>query len=354
MSFGGGEPTAAHPGARSTSRSQRGVVLVAAASNDPDTDQGAPASQLQPGDAAADRVRARGSWSPASTSRTSRRAPAAGRRSRWPRTASSTACAAVHRTDRAAVHLPRLDAGRGAAVRSSAAAARSFDGDERYAYLEGTSMAAPQVTATAAMIGELNPLLTAAEKIRLIKETARRSGGWTPELGWGILDAGRAVDAARRIDKDRSGRAAPGRAAACARRAAGRARAARARSSGPTRPGRPGSLPSGVAVVRPLPEARRAASGASAAACPPGRACCCGCGPACTASSRVRSTRRATARRRPPAPTCGVRRGQARLAAGRGARPSRLARGGLGGVEQLGQRLLEVARPARSRSGIAS
>jgi serine protease len=62
-------------------------------------------------------------------------------------------------------------------------------------------MAAPHVAALAALVGALNPHLTAAEKIRILKQTARGSGSWTPDLGWGILDAGRAVDTARRVDR---------------------------------------------------------------------------------------------------------------------------------------------------------
>jgi serine protease len=49
MSFGGGPGNPAMDVAIDFAF-QRGVVLVASASNDPDTDQGAPASQLQPGD----------------------------------------------------------------------------------------------------------------------------------------------------------------------------------------------------------------------------------------------------------------------------------------------------------------
>ena len=77
-----------------------------------------------------------------------------------------------------------------------------FQGDDRYAYLQGTSMAAPQVAAAAALIRHLNPDLPAARIVRLLKETARRPAGtgWTADLGWGILDAGAAVSAARGID----------------------------------------------------------------------------------------------------------------------------------------------------------
>jgi hypothetical protein len=64
-------------------------------------------------------------------------------------------------------------------------------------------MAAPQVTAVAAMVRHLNPDLTAAEIIRLVKRTARRpaGAGWNADLGWGILDAGAAVAAARVEDR---------------------------------------------------------------------------------------------------------------------------------------------------------
>lgn len=79
----------------------------------------------------------------------------------------------------------------------------SFEGDNRYAYLMGTSMAAPQVAAVAAMIRQLNPSLSAADVITLLKQTAqRRAGsGWSSDLGWGILDAGAALAAARTIDR---------------------------------------------------------------------------------------------------------------------------------------------------------
>jgi subtilisin family serine protease len=78
-------------------------------------------------------------------------------------------------------------------------------GSSPYAYLQGTSMASPQVAAVAAVIRRLNPDLSPAEVVRLLKQTARQPGStahfWTPTLGWGILDAGTAVDTARRIDR---------------------------------------------------------------------------------------------------------------------------------------------------------
>jgi len=78
----------------------------------------------------------------------------------------------------------------------------SLGGDNRYAYLQGTSMAAPQVAAVAAMLRHLNPDLAAADVIRILKQTARRpAGAWTPDLGWGILDAANAVATARIVDR---------------------------------------------------------------------------------------------------------------------------------------------------------
>lgn len=79
----------------------------------------------------------------------------------------------------------------------------TFNGDTRWAYVQGTSMAAPIVAATAGMVRRLNPDLSSTEVIALLKQTARRPAGaaWEPNLGWGNLDAGAAVRAARLIDR---------------------------------------------------------------------------------------------------------------------------------------------------------
>jgi serine protease len=79
----------------------------------------------------------------------------------------------------------------------------TFASDPRYAYVQGTSMATPMVAATGALIRHLNPDLGVAEIVRLIKETARRpaGSGWTPDLGWGILDAGAALTRAAATDR---------------------------------------------------------------------------------------------------------------------------------------------------------
>jgi subtilisin family serine protease len=79
----------------------------------------------------------------------------------------------------------------------------SFRGDNRYATIAGTSMAAPQVAATAAMTRVLNPYATLQDILRTIKRTATRprGQGWQSNLGWGILNAGAALEAIRRVDR---------------------------------------------------------------------------------------------------------------------------------------------------------
>ncbi len=79
----------------------------------------------------------------------------------------------------------------------------NFEGSDRYAYLEGTSMAAPQVAAVGAMMRVLNPYASLADILRTLKETAARPNGtgWSSDLGWGILDAGAALDSIRHLDR---------------------------------------------------------------------------------------------------------------------------------------------------------
>lgn len=63
-----------------------------------------------------------------------------------------------------------------------------------YAYVAGTSFAAPEVAGTAALVWSARPDLGNCEVADIIKRSARRSAaGWTPTMGYGILDAGAAV-----------------------------------------------------------------------------------------------------------------------------------------------------------------
>ncbi len=245
MSFGGGPGTAVLSQAIDYAL-RRGVVLVAAASNSPDTDQGAPASELQPGDAPnidagrglvvtgadfSDRNAATGRGPQISVGAYGfydgifpYEGPI-GLLSTYPGNA----------TDREA-GIPLVSQPCGCRA--------SIDGDSRYARLEGTSMAAPQVTALAAMLAQLNPSLSARERMRIIKATARGRGSWEPSLGFGIIDAGRAVDSARRVDR----RAPESRLRARRRarlRGARRVRV-RLRWRGKDLAGRRGLVPSGV------------------------------------------------------------------------------------------------------------
>jgi serine protease len=252
MSFGGGPSNAALDLAIDFAV-QRGVVLVAAASNFEGADQGAPAAQLQPGDAPSI-DRGRGLVVTAADFRDRRPGTGFGTQislaaygfydeREGPPGLFSTYTSQTP-TPRETLRTEPDENGVPTPV-PPCDCRRSFGGDHRYAYLQGTSMAAPQVAALAALVGALNPGLTVPEKLRTIKETARRSGGWNPDLGWGIVDAGRAVDVARRID-----RVAPASRARTRRRAGprrGRRRVAvRVRWRGSDPAGTAGLIPSGV------------------------------------------------------------------------------------------------------------
>ena len=244
MSFGGGPPSSAVDTAIDYAV-QRNVVLVASASNNAESDQGAPASQLQPGDAP--NINAGRGLVVTAVDFGDRR-PGTGfgqqvslaaygffNRDTGPPGLIST-YTGDHNTDR------DLECG----LPGFICVRRNLGGDDRYAYLQGTSMAAPQVAALAAMVGKLNPFLGVSEKMRLIKQTARRSGGWTSDLGWGILDAQGAVDIARRVDHLAPGsRVRKRRRRVRVRRHRKRAKV-RIRWRGSDPAGAPGLIPSGL------------------------------------------------------------------------------------------------------------
>jgi serine protease len=182
----------------------RAVVLVAAAADRPRREQGAPANLLQPRGTGSDMTAGKGLTVTAATSEGAR-APFAGRGSQI-----SLAAYGAMAGDRGSPGLlgafPRnaTSLEHGGGDRPSGCGCRtSYRGDTRYAYLEGTSMAAPQVAATAALMRRLNPDLRVADILRLLKRTAQRpaGAGWNADLGWGILDAGAAMNAARELDR---------------------------------------------------------------------------------------------------------------------------------------------------------
>lgn len=79
----------------------------------------------------------------------------------------------------------------------------TVSGSSDYAYLSGTSMATPMVTAVAALVHHVNPGLHAGDVIRIIEQTASRPAGsaWSSDLGWGIVNAAAALDAAKGLDR---------------------------------------------------------------------------------------------------------------------------------------------------------
>lgn len=180
------------------------VVMAAAAADDPVQEQGDPANVLQPTGSGPDITRGLG-LSVTAANFNDQRASFAGLGSQislaaygaWntgqggPRGLLGAFPAQPTELERPTVGGP------GCGCRTS------FAGDSRYAYVQGTSMAAPIVAATAALVRDLNPDLSADDVIRLLKQTARRAPGatWEPNLGWGILDAGTALTIARTVDR---------------------------------------------------------------------------------------------------------------------------------------------------------
>ena len=67
-------------------------------------------------------------------------------------------------------------------------------GGASYAFVAGTSFAAPEVAGIAALIWAARPGLTNVRVAAIIEQSARRPvQGWTPTMGCGLLDAGAAL-----------------------------------------------------------------------------------------------------------------------------------------------------------------
>jgi subtilisin family serine protease len=182
------------------------VVLVAAAADAPIEEQGDPANILQPTGSGPDITAGRGLSVTAATAADTR-ASFAGRGSQISLAAYGTFAETTGPLGLLGAfpgNGTELEAGTGGLLPQSGCACRTtFGGDNRYAYLQGTSMAAPMVTATAALVKHLNPDLRAADVVRLLKQTATRPAGtgWTPELGWGIVNPLAALSVARAVDR---------------------------------------------------------------------------------------------------------------------------------------------------------
>ena len=67
-----------------------------------------------------------------------------------------------------------------------------------YGWASGTSFAAPEVAGAAALVWAANPSLSASTVAWVLKHSATGTG-WSPQLGWGTLDAAAAVKLARSL-----------------------------------------------------------------------------------------------------------------------------------------------------------
>jgi subtilisin family serine protease len=187
---------------------QHNVVMAAAAADSPVTEQGYPANVLQPTGTGPDLSVGKG-LSVTAVDASDARASFAGHGSQislaaygsydasgagnGPPGIFGAFTAQTNELETGSIALP---------PRPPCGCRTAFAGDARYAYVQGTSMATPMVAATGALVRHLNPDLSVADIVHLIKETARRPAGvWTDDVGWGILDAGAALTRAASIDR---------------------------------------------------------------------------------------------------------------------------------------------------------
>jgi len=184
----------------------KGAVLVAAASDDAVRDQGQPANILQPTGTGQDIAQGKGL---SVTAATLRGEPSgAGLGSQISLAAAGSFATFGDSTGPPGLlgafpgNATELERGSLFPPIPGCGCRTTLDGDNRYAYLQGTSMAAPQVAAVAALLKRLNPDLGPADVIRVLKQTAKRpTAAWTDQLGWGVMDAGAAADATILIDR---------------------------------------------------------------------------------------------------------------------------------------------------------
>ena len=96
----------------------------------------------------------------------------------------------------------------------------TLNGDNRFAYLVGTSMATPQVAGAVALVRAAKPDISPTKLVRVMKLTASHCGGYRNGLGWGVVNAHRAVAAglgkdidapSSKVKKGRKGKVKKGR-----------------------------------------------------------------------------------------------------------------------------------------------
>jgi serine protease len=205
MSFGGGRLSAGETRAlRYALRND--VVLIAAAADQPIPEQGHPAKDLQPTGTGSN-IRAGEGLVVTAADPTGGRASFAGRGSQISLAAmgdSGTRGGGIFSSFPA--NPTQIETGGSNPPGPPCPSCRTvFNGDSRFAYLAGTSMAAPQVAGAVALVRAANPKLRRTAVVRIMKQTATRAAGasgWTTELGWGILNAGAAVQRAVQLAGD--------------------------------------------------------------------------------------------------------------------------------------------------------
>jgi serine protease len=205
MSFGGGRLSAGETRALRYAL-RKDVVLIAAAADQPIPEQGHPAKDLQPTGTGRKISQGKGLVVTAADP-SGGRASFAGRGSQISMAAmgdSGTRGGGIFSTFPANPTL--IETGSSNPPGPPCPTCRTvFNGDSRFAYLAGTSMAAPQVAGAVALVRAANPRLPRTAVVRLMKQTATRAAGaagWTTELGWGILNAGAAVQRAVQLAGD--------------------------------------------------------------------------------------------------------------------------------------------------------
>lgn len=203
MSFGGGRLTNAELRALRYAF-RHDVVLVAAAADAPSVEQGHPAKDLQPTGTGPNLNEGDGLVVTAADA-TGGRASFAGRGSQISLAAYGDTgpggAPGIFSTFPA--NSTQIETGDTDPPSPPCPACRAvLDGDPRYGYLSGTSMAAPEVAGAVALVRAADPRLSNLSVIRLMKATATRTRGWTNDLGWGIVNAGAAVRGALALAAD--------------------------------------------------------------------------------------------------------------------------------------------------------
>lgn len=203
MSFGGPNELPA-TGQAINYAFRHGVVLVAAASNESVTEQGFPAEYLQP-TGTAPNIRSGRGLVVTAAGHNDRRAwfrPGHGEGVSLAAYGSASSACEIRSDCGIFSSFPRntteIEEGNPIFGEPGCGNCRtSFDGSNDWAYVEGTSMATPQVAGAAALVRSERRLIKNKRVVRIIKRTASRDH-FTEGLGWGILNAGRAVRRAAR------------------------------------------------------------------------------------------------------------------------------------------------------------